>query len=59
MSSLERFENKKNSSSLKNALAYYNVGVAFNSKVVGLGPGANPTTLSYNASVVRIYSATM
>jgi hypothetical protein len=24
----------------------------------GLVPGANPTTLSYNASVVKIYNAT-
>jgi hypothetical protein len=27
-------------------------------EVVGLGPGANPTTLIYNASIVKFYSAT-
>jgi hypothetical protein len=33
-------------------VAYYNAGaVAVNSKVVGLAPGANPSIVSYNASV--------
>jgi hypothetical protein len=52
--SLARFENKKISPTFKNGLAYYNAGaVAVNAKIVGLAP----TTLSYNASVVKIYSA--
>jgi hypothetical protein len=40
------FENKSFFSiAVKNALSYYNTAVeAVNSKVVGLGPGANPTT---------------
>jgi hypothetical protein len=33
---------------------YYNVGVvAINLKVVGLAPGADPTTESYNAGAVK------
>jgi hypothetical protein len=32
--------------------------VVVNFKVVGLAPEANPTTLSYNASIVKTYSAT-
>jgi uncharacterized membrane protein len=45
--------------SLKNAIAYYNTDISFvNSEVVGLGPGANPTIISYNACAVKIYSAT-
>jgi hypothetical protein len=35
-------------STLKNAIAYYKAGVvAVNFKVVGLDPGANPTTLEF------------
>jgi hypothetical protein len=43
-------------STLKNALAYYNAGgVAVNLKSRScLAPGANPTIVSYNASVVKI-----
>jgi hypothetical protein len=39
------------SSILKNARAYYNAGVvlAVKSKVVGLAPGFDPTTVSYSA----------
>jgi hypothetical protein len=29
-----------------------------NSAAVGMAPGVNPTTVSYNASVVKIYNAT-
>jgi hypothetical protein len=47
-------------STLKNALAYYNAGVvAVNSKVEGLGPGANTKIVSYNASAVNFYNATV
>jgi hypothetical protein len=38
---------------------YYNTDVVVvNSGVVELGPGANPTTVRYNASAVKIYNAT-
>jgi hypothetical protein len=30
-----------------------------NSEVVGLAPGVNPTIVSYNASAVNIYNATI
>jgi hypothetical protein len=50
--SLVRFENKSLFHFEKNVQAYYNAGVV----VVNLG--ANPTTLCYNASVVKIYNAT-
>jgi hypothetical protein len=30
-----------------------------NSEVVGSAPGANPTIVSYNASAVKIYNATI
>jgi hypothetical protein len=47
---------------VENVLAYYKAGVvAVNLKALGLAPGhpgTNPTTLSFNASVVKIYSAT-
>jgi hypothetical protein len=37
----------------------HNAGVeAANLIVVGLAPGANPTVVSYNAGVLKIYSAT-
>jgi hypothetical protein len=50
---LVRYENKTILFQfVKNALVYYNAGVAV------VKSAANPTTLSYNASVVKIYSAT-
>jgi hypothetical protein len=36
---------------------YNNAGIV-HSKVVRLDPGLNPTTSTYNASVVKIYNAT-
>jgi hypothetical protein len=47
-----RFENKSLFHFEKNVQAYYNAGV------VVVNSGANPTTLCYNASVVKIYNAT-
>jgi hypothetical protein len=38
----------------KHAQAYCNDGfIIVNSEAVGLGPGANPTNESYNASIVK------
>jgi hypothetical protein len=40
-------------------LAFYSMGaVVVNSKVVGLAPGPSPTTSIYDASVVKISTAT-
>jgi hypothetical protein len=58
-----RFENKYILYHLKNSIAYllgmYNTGVvAVNSEVVGLSSGSNPSIVSYNANVVKIYNTT-
>jgi hypothetical protein len=55
-----RFENQKvHYSTVANTLSCYNAGdVVVKLEVVGLGRGVNPTTLSYNASAVKIYNIT-
>jgi hypothetical protein len=57
MQRLVRFENKKKSSTVKNDLACYNVGVVV-VKVVGLTPGENNPIqeFNFNSSTATVFS---